>query len=91
MYGILINIFAYTLMSLGAYRAFSFSHSYGSRFTMILNYLLLFWCVFMSLYLSSQMQEILEKPLNEKLNLYEAFTNIIIAGYLLSFNLKHKE
>jgi hypothetical protein len=89
MTGILINIFAYFLMGVGAYRAFSWSQKYGSKFTMILNYALMFWNVFMVLYLSSHIKEITAQPLNELLNLYESATNIIVALYLLSFNLKH--
>jgi large-conductance mechanosensitive channel len=91
MYGIILNAIAYLFISGGAIRAFEWSQKYGSRLTMVFNYLLFFWSVFMTLYLVSNMNEILEQPLNEKLNLYEAMTNVIIAIYLLSFNLKHKE
>ena len=88
MYGIIFNIIAYFLMAIGAYRAFEWSHKYGTRTTMIANYALMFWNIFMVIYLSTNMMEILRQPLNELLNLYESMTNIIIAIYLLSFNLK---
>ena len=88
MYGIIFNIIAYFLMAIGAYRAFEWSQKYGTKTTMIANYALMFWNIFMVIYLSTNMMEILQQPLNELLNFYESMTNIIIAVYLLSFNLK---
>jgi hypothetical protein len=88
MYGIILNIIAYLLMAVGAYRAFSWSHKHGTRFTMVINYFLMFWNIFMVIYLSTNISEILKQPLNELLNFYESMTNILVAAYLLSFNLK---
>jgi hypothetical protein len=42
----------------------------------------------MVVYLSSNFKDILSQPLNVMLNFYESITNILIALYLLSFNLK---
>jgi hypothetical protein len=88
MYGVILNIIAYLLMAVGAYKAFSWSHKYGTRITMIVNYFLMFWNIFMVVYLSSNFKDILSQPLNVMLNFYESITNILIALYLLSFNLK---
>lgn len=88
MYGVILNIFAYLLMAVGAYKAFSWSQKYGSRFTMVANYSLMFWNIFMVAYLTSNFNAILSQPLNVMLNFYESITNVIIALYLLSFNFK---
>lgn len=87
---IIPNIIAYTLMAYGSFRAFNWSQKYGNKFTLIINYLLMVWCSFMSIYLIAEREAIATQPINVMLNAFETTTNIILAIYLLSFNLKHK-
>lgn len=83
---IILNAVAYLILSLGAFVAFDVSAKDGSRFSRFMNFLMLFWCVFMTVYLLTQRHEILTQPLNPILNFYETITNFFIGLYLLSFN-----
>jgi hypothetical protein len=51
MDGIILNIIAYFLMTIGSYFAFDFSMKNGNKVTQIVNYLILMWNVFMVMYL----------------------------------------
>jgi hypothetical protein len=48
------------------------------------------WCAFMSIYLIAEYEAIVTRPINVMLNAFETTTNIILALYLLSFNLKNR-
>jgi TRAP-type uncharacterized transport system fused permease subunit len=87
---IIPNIIAYTLMAYGSFRAFNWSQKYGNKFTLIINYLLMCWCAFMAIYLIAEYKAITTHPINIMLNAFETTTNIILALYLLSFNLKNR-
>lgn len=86
MDGIILNTIAYLILSLGAFVAFDISTKDGSKFSRFMNFLMLFWCVFMTTYLITHHKEILSEPLNPILNFYETITNFFIGLYLLSFN-----
>lgn len=86
MDGITLNIIAYILLAIGSYVAFDISVKDGSRLSRFMNFCMLFWTVFMTVYLITNRQEILMQPLNEMLNFYETITNFLIGVYLLSFN-----
>lgn len=84
------NIIAYTLMAYGSFKAFNWAQKFGNKFTLIINYLLMTWCVFMAIYLITEYKAITTHPINVMLNAFETTTNIILAIYLISFNLKIK-
>lgn len=88
MYGITLNIIAYSLMSLGAYFAFDFSTKNGTKITQSINYVIFMWNVFMVIYLFLDYNNILSQPLNVRLNFFEVITNMLLATWLLSFKFK---
>jgi hypothetical protein len=85
MNGIILNIIAYFLMGIGAFLAFNFTLKYGTKFTQIINYLILMWNCFMVIYLISDYNNILSQPLNVRLNFFESITNYLLAFWLISF------
>jgi vacuolar-type H+-ATPase subunit I/STV1 len=85
MDGIILNIIAYFLMTIGSYFAFDFSMKNGNKVTQIVNYLILMWNVFMVMYLIIDYKNILQQPLNERLNFFETITNFLLAIWLISF------
>jgi hypothetical protein len=90
MDGILINTIAYFLLSIGSYVSFDISVKHGSKFSVVLNYLLMCWSFFMLVYLVFQHDEIVNQPLNVMLNFYETLTNVIIGLYFISFGIINK-
>lgn len=87
---IIPNIIAYMLMTYGSFKAFTWAQKFGNKFTLIINYLLMVWCAFMSIYLMAEYKAITTHPINVMLNAFETTTNVILAMYLISFNLKHR-
>lgn len=90
MNGIILNIIAYALMSIGSYFAFDFSSKKGTKFMQIINYLIFMWNVFMLIYLFVDYQNIITQPINERLNFFETITNYLLAFWLFSFKLATK-
>jgi hypothetical protein len=88
MDGIILNIIAYFLMTIGAYFAFDFSMKNGNKITQTINYLVFMWNCFMLLYLIVDYKEIVSGPINVRLNFFETITNYLIALWLISFRLK---
>lgn len=87
---IIPNIIAYMLMTYGSFKAFNWAQKFGNKFTLIINYLLMVWCAFMSIYLIAEREAISAQPINVMLNAFETTTNVILAMYLISFNLKNR-
>jgi hypothetical protein len=85
MNGIILNIVAYVLMSIGSYFALDFSIKRGNGVTKMINFCILFWNIFMSFYLVVDYKDILAAPLNERLNFFETITNYLLAFWLISF------
>jgi hypothetical protein len=85
MNGIILNIIAYFLMAIGAFSAFNFTLKYGTKFTQVINYLILMWNLFMVIYFIVDYNNIISQPLNIRLNFYESITNYLVAFWLLSF------
>ena len=48
----------------------------------------MFWNTFMVLYLIKDYDNIVNSPINERLNYYETITNLLLALWLLSFKFK---
>jgi hypothetical protein len=89
--GILLNIIAYLLMSIGAYFALDFSIKNGSKYSKIINFIILFWNMFMVIYFIKDYENIIAGPLNERLNFFETITNLLLAFWLLSFKFRNYE
>jgi hypothetical protein len=85
MNGILLNICAYVLMAIGSFFALDFSIKQGNKSTKLINFLILFWNIFMVFYLVVDYKNILSQPLNERLNFFETITNYLLAIWLISF------
>jgi hypothetical protein len=87
MYGLILNIIAYTLMTFGAYKAMEVSIKDGNYSTRFINFMMFFWNAFMVIYLVKDYDNILAGPFNERLNFFETITNFILAFWLLSFHI----
>lgn len=87
---IIPNIIAYSLMAVGAYFALDFSIKQGSKLTKVINFVIMFWNMFMVAYLIKDYNNILESPLNERLNFFETITNYLLAIWLISFKFRKK-
>lgn len=85
MDGIILNIIAYSLMSIGAYFALDFSIKQGNKVTKVINFIIMFWNMFMVFYLIRDYEAILQSPLNVRLNFFETITNFLLAFWLISF------
>ena len=85
MSGIILNIIAYSLMSIGAYFALDFSIKQGNKMTKVINFVIMFWNIFMVFYLVKDYKIILQSPLNIRLNFFETITNFLLAFWLISF------
>lgn len=90
MNGITLNIIAYLFMCLGAYFALDFSIKNGNRITKIINFIILFWNIFMVFYLIKDYDLIMKSPLNVRLNFFETITNYLLAFWLISFRFTKK-
>jgi hypothetical protein len=90
MNGIILNIIAYALMSIGAYFAFDFSARRGTKIMKVINYLIFMWNVFMFSYLVVDYDNIISQPINVRLNFFETITNYLLAFWLISFKLATK-
>ncbi len=88
MNGIILNIIAYGCMCVGAYFALDFSIKEGNKVTKVINFIILFWNIFMVFYLIKDYYVILQSPLNVRLNLFETITNFLLAFWLISFKIK---
>jgi hypothetical protein len=82
------NIIAYGLMAIGAMYAMDFSIKQGNKFTKIINFVIMFWNLFMFLYLIKDYDNIVNSPINARLNYFETITNLLLAFWLLSFKFK---
>jgi hypothetical protein len=91
MNGIVLNIVAYFLMSIGAYFALDFSIKQGNKITRVINFCILFWNIFMVFYLVKDYEDILAGPLNVRLNFFELVTNFLLAIWLISFKFTQKK
>ena len=85
MNGITLNIIAYLFMCIGAYFALDFSIKNGNKVTKVINFIILFWNLFMVFYLIKDYDLILQSPLNIRLNFFETITNYLLAFWLISF------
>jgi hypothetical protein len=83
---IIINIISCWIIAFGAFKSFEWSQKHGTKFSLIMNFLLLFTSVFMSFYLINEYNNIISQPINEKLNNYETIQKFVFAIFLLSFN-----
>lgn len=83
---IIVNIISCFLIAFGAFKSFEWSQKHGTKFSLIMNYLLMFTSIFMSLYLIKEYNNIISQPINEKLNSYETISKVIFALFLISFN-----
>lgn len=90
MNGIIFNTLAYAAMTVGAYYSLEYSCKNGSKITHFLNYILIFWVLFVTLYLIKDYDVIINSPINIKLNFFESVTNIILASWLVSFKFRKK-
>lgn len=90
MDGIALNIIAYSLMTVGAFFAFEFSMKNGNKVTKIINYLIFMWNAFMVMYLIVDHENIINGPINVRLNFFETITNYLLAFWLISFKLAKK-
>jgi hypothetical protein len=89
--GIILNLIAYVLMTLGSYFALEYSIKRGTKVSQLINYIIMFWNMFMVLYFIKDYDNILSQPLNIKLNFFESVTNYLLAFWLLSFKFYNKE
>lgn len=87
---IIINIISCWIIAYGAFKSFEWSQANGTKFSLIMNFLLLFISVFMSLYLIKEYKNIVSQPINEKLNNYETISKVVFALFLVSFNRKNR-
>lgn len=85
---IILNIISCFLIAFGAFKSFEWSQKHGTKFSLIMNYLLMFTSIFMSLYLIKEYDNITSQPINEKLNNYETISKVVFALFLVSFNRK---
>jgi NADH:ubiquinone oxidoreductase subunit 6 (subunit J) len=83
---IIINIISCWIIAFGAFKSFEWTQKHGTKFSLIMNFILLFTSIFMSLYLIKEYQNIISQPINEKLNNYETISKVVFALFLLSFN-----
>jgi hypothetical protein len=90
MNGIILNIIAYGLMCIGSYIALDFSIKQGNKITKIINFIIMFWNIFMVFYLIKDYNLILKSPLNVRLNFFETITNFLLAFWLISFKFRTK-
>jgi hypothetical protein len=88
---IIINIISCFLIAFGSFKSFEWSQKHGTKFSLIMNYLLLITSLFMSLYLIKEYNNIMSQPINEKLNNYETMSKVVFALFLLSFNKKKRK
>ena len=91
MIGIILNICAYTAMAIGAYFALDISVKKGSRITKFINYGLLFWFSFMVMFFIKDFDNLINSPINHKLNFFETTTNALLGAWLISFRFYSKE
>jgi len=87
---IIINILSCWLIAFGAFKSFEWSQKNGTKFSLIMNFILFFTSIFMSLYLTSEYNNILSQPINERLNNYETISKVVFALFLISFNRRDK-
>ena len=85
---IIPNIIAYGLMAVGAYFALDFSIKQGSKITKVINFVIMFWNMFMVAYLIKDYDNIFLGPLNVRLNFFETITNFLLAIWLISFKFR---
>ena len=85
---IIPNIIAYSLMAIGAYFALDFSIKQGSKITKAINFVIMFWNMFMVAYLIKDYENIFSGPLNVRLNFFETITNFLLAIWLISFRFR---
>jgi hypothetical protein len=78
-------------MALGAYFALDFSVKQGNNFTKIINFVIMFWNVFMVFYFIKDYENIVGSPINERLNFFETVTNWLLAAWLISFRFTKKD
>jgi TRAP-type uncharacterized transport system fused permease subunit len=83
---IIINIISCWVIAFAAFKSFEWSQKHGTKFSLIMNFILLFNSIFMSFYLINEYNNIMSQPINEKLNNYETISKVVSALFLLSFN-----
>jgi hypothetical protein len=88
---IIPNIIAYSLMAVGAYFALDFSIKQGSKLTKVINFVIMFWNMFMVMYFIKDYNNIISGPLNVRLNFFETITNFLLAIWLISFKFRKNE
>jgi NADH:ubiquinone oxidoreductase subunit 6 (subunit J) len=88
---LIINILACWLIAFGAFKAFQWSQEFGTKFSLMMNYLLFLTSIFMSFYLMNEFNNILSQPINERLNNYETVSKVVFALFLVSFTRKKRE
>jgi NADH:ubiquinone oxidoreductase subunit 6 (subunit J) len=88
---ITFSIISYALLSFGSFKAFEWSQKMGTKVTVFINAVLFMACMAMTFYLIKNYNDMLSLPLNKKLNDMESIMKVILAVYLLSFNLKKRD